>query len=90
VRVGSQSPKGDGRFGQSDLMANVRELMLDAYDDYAAECRDCANTTYTVDGLPSEEFTTVRRGELSGNDRWPTYALHALGSFYGGRCARSP
>jgi sulfatase modifying factor 1 len=45
-RVGSESPKGDGRFGQSDLAGNVYEWNLDSYNSsYPATCNDCADLT---------------------------------------------
>lgn len=44
-RVGSQSPKGDGKWGQSDLAGNVVEWTLDWHAPYANPCADCANLT---------------------------------------------
>ena len=43
--VGSESPKGDGAYGQSDLAGNVLEWNLDWYDNYVNLCKDCANLT---------------------------------------------
>jgi len=43
-RVGSESPKGDGRWGQADLAGNLLEWNLDWYNTtYPSSCHDCAN-----------------------------------------------
>lgn len=57
--VGSDSPAGDGRWGQSDLAGNVSELVLDGYSKLYGNCIDCA---YTMpdDVYPSP--TAVVRG----------------------------
>ena len=41
--VGSRSPKGDGKWGQSDLAGNVWEWVLDYLGNYPVPCVDCAN-----------------------------------------------
>jgi sulfatase modifying factor 1 len=44
--VGSESPKGDGRWGQADLAGNVFEYTLDwDTEPYTNPCNDCANVT---------------------------------------------
>jgi formylglycine-generating enzyme required for sulfatase activity len=40
--VGVDSPKGDGKWGHSDLAGNVREWVLDLFDGYPIPCSDCA------------------------------------------------
>ncbi len=44
-RVGSESPKGDGRWGQADLAGNLFEWNLDWFTDTypGSPCNDCAN-----------------------------------------------
>ena len=77
--VGSRSPKGDGAWGQSDLLGNVSEFVVDAFNPF---------------GLPSAEpFRVHRGGAFEGNvpgnsdfsfgfneGRWPSTGM---------RCARS-
>jgi formylglycine-generating enzyme required for sulfatase activity len=41
--VGSESPKGDGKYGQADLAGNVYQWNLDSYGAYAVPCQDCTN-----------------------------------------------
>jgi len=40
-RVGSESPKGDGRWSHSDLAGNSLEWTLDVDAPYASSCTDC-------------------------------------------------
>jgi formylglycine-generating enzyme required for sulfatase activity len=43
ARVGSRSPKGDGRWGNADLAGNVSEWNLDLFTQtYSNPCNDCA------------------------------------------------
>jgi sulfatase modifying factor 1 len=56
--VGSESPKGDGKWGHTDLAGNVSEWTLDWFVPYAVPCADCAYV-----GTASEPVsTTVDRG----------------------------
>jgi formylglycine-generating enzyme required for sulfatase activity len=89
LNVGSKSPKGDGRWGQSDLGGNVWEWTLDSTDGtYAVPCRDCA-------GVPSGPYRAFRSGS---NDDIAATLRSAVRHIYapeyrgvvGARCARSP
>jgi len=88
-RVGASSPKGDGKWGQSDLAGNIWEWALDWYaSSYpSATCDDCANLV-----------TSVRRVNRGGGFTFPSVQLRsALRGFetpappyatIGIRCAR--
>lgn len=88
-RVGSESPKGDGKWGQSDLGGNVMEWTLDGYAAYVNPCVDCA------------DLTTLGNRVMRGGS-FGTYAPPLRGPLYlgvvsehrdvdfGVRCARKP
>jgi len=89
-RVGSESTKGDGRWGHADLAGGVWEWTLDWYATaYSATCNDCANLTpdmlRVVRGasfLDDAGFLRASsRGNLSPGDRANVVGL---------RCARAP
>ncbi len=86
--VGSKSPKGDGRWGQSDLAGNVWEWNLDWYGDYVNPCNDCAN-------LVVDTHRSFRSGTFLGDESalWSAYRYNGQpggNSFLvGTRCARN-
>jgi sulfatase modifying factor 1 len=93
-RVGSESPKGDGLYGQADLAGNVSEWVQDWYvNPYLSPCTNCASTAKIGDGLAGR---VVRGGDwlfpatsmTSLHRRATSPAEHDAD--YGGRCARTP
>jgi sulfatase modifying factor 1 len=70
--VGSQSPKGDGKWGHTDLSGNVWEWTLDGYaSPYGNPCIDCANLTPASDrvlrGGNFNDVASTLRGGLRVN-----------------------
>lgn len=90
VIVGSK-PRGDGRWGQSDLTGNVWEWTLDWRVDYAASCVNCA----ALD--PTSPMERVHRGGSFINDMQKNLRTGTRGSAspasrgidVGVRCARA-
>jgi formylglycine-generating enzyme required for sulfatase activity len=87
--VGSQSPLGDGRFGQSDLAGNVSEWTLDSFATYVNPCVDCSNVAPV--GSPVQRggsYNLVASSSLASYraSDGPAVRDGAVGF----RCARSP
>jgi formylglycine-generating enzyme required for sulfatase activity len=95
--VGSESPEGDGKWGQSDLAGNVFEWNLDVFAPYVTPCSNCAYLTLTsTDGAPAATNRVIRGGAFGNpaslelvsarNSDDPTSRTSSLGA----RCARIP
>ncbi len=84
--VGSKSPKGDGRWGQSDLAGSMWEWTLDWYAGHVNPRNDCANLTTASNRV-------VRGGSWydSAANLRAAYRVGGSGHSYnvGFRCARS-
>ena len=89
--VGSESPKGDGKWGQADLAGNLWEWVLDwSSNNIALGCANCAHPP------PSSPWRVVRGGSF-GSDA--TYLGHQArfemvpwirDAVTRARCARNP
>jgi sulfatase modifying factor 1 len=86
-RVGSESPKGDGRYGQADLIGNVWEWVQDySATDYPNPCDNCANLEVSATRVARGGSFTNPIGDSS--ERGGAYPVQH--SFISGvRCARS-
>ena len=91
-RVGHDSPKGDGRWGQSDLAGNVVEYTLDwDTEPYTNPCTDCATV------IPSTPPLRMIRGGQWGENAYQlrtswrdVRGQETVSSDAGIRCARAP
>jgi formylglycine-generating enzyme required for sulfatase activity len=88
-RVGSESPTGDGKWGQADLGGELWEWTLDWYGTATTPCVDCAELT------PDAAMTRVIHGGAFLNDSSRMrvgFREHAVppsaGEINGVRCAR--
>jgi len=90
--VGSESPKGDGAYGQTDLAGNIEEWTLDHAGAYVTPCIDCANLTAAS---PREwrgggwSPDSTRDGNLVISYRF-NFASSSRFNDMGARCARIP
>ena len=87
--VGSKSPKGDGKWGQSDLAGNVFEWNLDwCASAYVNPCTNCADLTsastrvFRGGGFPLDDpyLESASRTSFFPGDRY---------NYVGARCART-
>ena len=91
-RVGSESPKGDGRWGHSDLAGNVWEWVLDWYVSPYPDpqtCNDCANLTASSYRVLLGGSFNVDASNLRAANRFFNNPISRSGSI-GFRCARTP
>ena len=87
-RVGSESPKGDGLYGQADLAGNVWEWVQDWYaSPYKNPCNNCSYTTgASARVFRGGGFVNPATSLLSSYRGYDVPSDHNY--LYGGRCAR--
>jgi sulfatase modifying factor 1 len=88
-KVGSKSPKGDGKWGQSDLAGNAWEWTLDANSPtFPVPCHDCA----IVKGGPLRNFRSGAFDDIAATLRSATRHVYHPNyhGIVGVRCARNP
>jgi len=87
--VGAHSPKGDGRFGQVDLVGGGYAWILDFTGDYSTPCVDCTNTQLASGrsargaSLASARDAYLVSARMGG-------APTSREDWFGARCARRP
>jgi len=89
-RVGTESPKGDGLYGQADLAGNVWEWAQDWYvSPYTNPCNNCAYSTVSFGrALRGGSFYFYDASRLLSSYR--TYPAPSARDFdVGARCARA-
>jgi len=90
-RVGSESPKGDGVFGQSDLAGNAQEWVQDLYQDpYPGNCNNCANLTVGTDRVARGGFSQSPPVNILTSTRSSYGPQNFPFDYFGMRCARNP
>jgi formylglycine-generating enzyme required for sulfatase activity len=90
-RVGSESPKGDGVWGQSDLAGNIQEWVQDLYQDpYPGNCTNCANLTNGTERVVRGGWSQADAAGLLTSTRSHYGPQNFPFDYFGIRCARNP
>jgi formylglycine-generating enzyme required for sulfatase activity len=91
--VGSESPKGDGKWGHTDLGGNVWEWALDTWAGvfHQVSCIDCANTETGVDRVVRGSSFDYSASWMQTSVRFgPSFSMSEHWGSVGARCARNP
>lgn len=87
TRIGSESPKGDGKWGHTDLAGGVWAWNLDWYSTYPMPCNDCANLTAASNRVLRGGSFYDNAPALRGGFRY-NLTPNLRGGSVGVRCAR--
>jgi formylglycine-generating enzyme len=87
--VGSESPAGDGKYGQADLAGNVGEWTLDSNAEYVTPCADCSNVAPLTSPVWRGGSYSLVALALEASYRNTSLPAARDGSV-GVRCGRSP
>jgi formylglycine-generating enzyme required for sulfatase activity len=93
--VGSESPKGDGKYGQADLGGNVDEFALDwAGAEYSRDVSGCTDCFYKLANYDAGA-RTARGGNFKSASKYLACSFDSGTGpeneyWVGARCARSP
>lgn len=90
VAVGSRSPLGDGRWGQTDLAGSMSEWVLDRFQDpYPMPCSNCAAVTFGSGRMRrGGSWIENNPNRLRNGSRESANPSHSF-THLGFRCARS-
>ncbi|MDX2053726.1 MAG: SUMF1/EgtB/PvdO family nonheme iron enzyme [Polyangiaceae bacterium] len=87
-RVGSESPKGDGKWGQADLAGNIDEWNLDWLGTYKNPCTNCANFTPGIGRILSGSAFNHPASALLTSYQGGNHSPEGRSANFGVRCAR--
>jgi formylglycine-generating enzyme required for sulfatase activity len=88
--VGSKSPKGDGKWGQSDLVGNVLEWNLDWWTfPYPMPCNNCTELTSGYYRAVRGGYFGLDASNLRSAVRYQYNYSEGRGLAIGARCART-
>ncbi len=87
--VGAESPNGDGRYGQADLVGNVWQWDLDYSGSLSATCNDCTDLTPASQRIFVGGSFGYDASALVSSYRWAA-SPSLRGGDVGARCARAP
>jgi formylglycine-generating enzyme required for sulfatase activity len=88
--VGSESPKGDGRWGHADLAGNLWEATLDGFASYPLPCNDCATLVAAPNRVARGGGFLDSSGGITSSRLAIDPGFAAFDPDVGFRCARTP
>lgn len=89
-RVGSESPKGDGKWGQADLSGNVDEWVIDWLGTYKNPCNNCINFATGIGRVLAGSAFNHSASALLTSYQGGNHDPSGRSANFGLRCARLP